>query len=122
MFKIRSDLGLVVSEKSLLDHDFNNMAANTSNVETICKIMKVSFRETDFPAGSMYWFAPKAVAQLASIPDELFDIERGLTDGAVAHAVERIISVLVRANGCEVADQSCINMSDEGLVTPQESN
>lgn len=122
LFKIRSDLGLVVSEKSLLDHDFNNMAANTSNVETICKIMKVSFRETDFPAGSMYWFAPKAVAQLASIPDELFDIERGLTDGAVAHAVERIISVLVRANGCEVADQSCINMSDEGLVTPQESN
>jgi lipopolysaccharide biosynthesis protein len=53
-----------------------------------------------FPAGSMYWATVQALVPLLSLVDcDKFQYETGQTDGTYAHAIERIISLVVRRTG-----------------------
>jgi FMN phosphatase YigB (HAD superfamily) len=55
----------------------------------------------DYPLGCMFWARPEALAQLLDgrISYDDFPPEKGQTDGTLAHAVERVLALLARANG-----------------------
>jgi lipopolysaccharide biosynthesis protein len=54
-----------------------------------------------FPAGSMFWFRPKALSTLIDLDFSIeeFPEERGQTDGTLAHAIERGVLFVVEHNG-----------------------
>ena len=55
----------------------------------------------EFPAGSMFWFKPKALAPLldSGLTFDDFPEERGQIDGTIAHAIERAFLFIVEAAG-----------------------
>ena len=55
----------------------------------------------EFPAGSMFWFKPKALAPLldGDLTFENFPEERGQVDGTLAHALERAFLFIVESAG-----------------------
>ena len=55
----------------------------------------------EFPAGSMFWFKPKALAPLleSDLTFEDFPEERGQLDGTIAHAIERAFLFIVETSG-----------------------
>ena len=95
-------LGLVVPSKYLIEHSDHNMTYNHQPVADACRLMGLEFVRDRFPAGSMYWFRPEALARLSAIEPEAFDLERGLCDGTMPHAIERVIALLVRQEGYSV--------------------
>lgn len=95
-------LGLVVPSKYLIEHSDHNMTYNHQPVADACRLMGLEFAHDRFPAGSMYWFRPEALARLRAIEPEAFDLERGLCDGTMPHAIERVIALLVRQEGYSV--------------------
>ncbi|WP_170950235.1 rhamnan synthesis F family protein [Mesorhizobium sp. WSM3864] len=57
--------------------------------------------ELGFFAGSMFWFAPRALEPLKDIPEAslTFEHEDGQQDGTLAHAIERIFCQVARSQG-----------------------
>lgn len=55
----------------------------------------------EFPAGSMFWFKPKALAPLldSGLTFDDFPDECGQVDGTLAHAIERAFLFIVEASG-----------------------
>ena len=55
----------------------------------------------EFPAGSMFWFKPKALAPLldSDLSFEDFPEECGQVDGTIAHAIERAFLFIVESSG-----------------------
>jgi lipopolysaccharide biosynthesis protein len=54
----------------------------------------------EFFAGTMFWFKPAALQNLPDIVrEESWEKERGQLDGTLAHAIERILVDVARANG-----------------------
>lgn len=87
-----------------------------ANQATVCKLTQSLTASTlqdkdvqlGFFAGTMFWFAPKAIAALHDIPDELlnFEPENGKQDGTLAHALERLFGLLPRLSGYNVTSLS----------------
>lgn len=102
-FREDPGLGLVVPENHLIEHTDLNMASNHAGVAHACRILGLEFASDRFPAGSMYWFRPQALAGLEALQAIDFDIERGLCDGTLPHAVERLICLLVGKSGHTVS-------------------
>lgn len=56
--------------------------------------------DLEFFAGTMFWFKPGALQNLPDIVrEESWEKERGQLDGTLAHAIERILVDVARANG-----------------------
>ncbi|WP_346796476.1 glycoside hydrolase family 99-like domain-containing protein [Halomonas sp. Bachu 37] len=90
--------GVFCPKKYLIPHTEHNMTYDQETVDELCALLNINFNYSYFPAGSMYWFKPKALNGLEKIKPEFFDLENGLTDGTLAHAIERIISLLATNN------------------------
>ncbi len=59
--------------------------------------------EPDFFAGTMFWVRPKALASLRNLAlSDQFEPDQGKTDGALEHAVERVLSIAVKGAGYKV--------------------
>ena len=79
------------------------MLYNRENTNALAQLLQFKFKGTIFPAGSMFWFRPEALSGLELFESHLFEIERGLTDGTIAHAVERLFCKLCDHVGFEIA-------------------
>jgi lipopolysaccharide biosynthesis protein len=98
-FETCPEVGIAVPQSSLLAHDKNNMASNYEGVKYVCERVKLEFADFVFPAGSMFWFRPEALIDLTEMGTEDFDFERGLSDGTIPHAVERVFVLLAGKRG-----------------------
>jgi lipopolysaccharide biosynthesis protein len=103
--KFRGDqnLGLVVPENYLIPHTDHNMTFDHEVVARACGVLDIDFKYDCFPAGSMYWFRPKALEALCMFKSSDFDIEQGLVDGTLPHAIERIVCLVTKQSGYTVS-------------------
>ena len=99
-FKDDMSIGAYVAEGSL--GGFRSIGLNKSNIEYACKLLNIAYADGfSFAIGTMFWCKPKAIYQLASrkLSSKYFVIENGDIDGTFAHAIERLIGLLIQHNG-----------------------
>jgi lipopolysaccharide biosynthesis protein/ubiquinone/menaquinone biosynthesis C-methylase UbiE/outer membrane murein-binding lipoprotein Lpp len=96
-------LGLLVPGNSLIEHNDKNMTYSAQATAIVAQELGLDHWRGSFPAGSMFWFRPEALAPLLRLSPDDFDIERGLADGTRAHAIERLFCSVCEASGYEVA-------------------
>lgn len=94
--------GLLAPAELLIPHTEKNMTFSGTLTRDISEEINVPFTDGVFPAGSMFWFRPKALAPLLKISIHDFDVERGLVDGTRAHAIERLFSTVCEHQGFSV--------------------
>lgn len=95
-FRQQQDLGIIVPGKYLIPHTDHNMTYSGAIVKDLSSKLGLNFSYSEFIAGSMFWFRPKALESLLSIEESLFEVEEGLADGTLAHGIERILCQVVR--------------------------
>ena len=102
-FAENSSLGLMAPASSRATcadaHTVGNNAENMSYLLTRLDIAP-DF-QSEFVAGSMFWFRPLAFEPLAhsGLASHDFGVELGAIDGTIAHAFERILPLVVRQSG-----------------------
>lgn len=97
-----SDLGLLAPSGSLIEHNDKNMFWNGPHTNVLVEELELRDWHGKFPAGSMFWFKPEALSPLLKINDDRFDVERGLADGTMAHAIERLFGSICVAQGFRI--------------------
>jgi lipopolysaccharide biosynthesis protein len=95
-FRNNARLGMVAPIKYLIAHNDHNMTFDKEVVDRIAGHMQIDFHFDIFPAGSMFWFSPTSLEPLLALDDGFFEIESGLADGTCAHAVERMLCLIVK--------------------------
>ncbi len=113
-FKTDETLGCLVETNSLVKHTSKNMRHNRENVIAVASNLGFRFVPSSFPAGSMFWFRPDALARIEKVKPEWFEIERGLSDGTIAHAIERLFLSLCLENGFTVLRSDCVSSQVRG--------
>ena len=83
---------------------FINWGANYLNTQNFLRGLGIEIDNRnliEFPAGSMFWFKPKALAPLleSDLTFEDFPEESGQVDGTIAHAIERSFLFIVESAG-----------------------
>lgn len=96
------DIGLLAPKDHLLPVG-TYWGSNQHHVLSLGTKLGLSAEEISssyFPAGSMYWFRVDALLPLLSLVDpDKFEFEVGQTDGTYAHAIERVIGMVVSKSG-----------------------
>lgn len=91
------------SKYYLTNHKY--WGANRERLQKILNSCGVNTKNDDlklgFFAGTMFWFAPCALALIHHCAEELvdFEAENGKQDGTLAHTWERAFALLAKANG-----------------------
>lgn len=98
-FATNTSIGLIVPEKYLIAHNDQNMKYNRENISALSSRLEMNFKYDVFPAGSMFWFKPDAIRDLCRLKSSDFDVEHGLVDGTLPHAIERIFCLLAAKSG-----------------------
>lgn len=100
-------IGLVAPAGQLFKQD--TWRCGTGNlVARLRKELGVRGEADTFPAGTMFWMRPAAIALLLSADPGLLDFEReaGQVDGTLHHAIERILAHVAVAAGYRLIDTS----------------
>ena len=102
-FDSKKQLGLLVPRGSITDLSIEPI--NLGNRKWLDRLFKrlgtadlIGSYETHFPAGSMYWARVAALSPLmdqAKFNIDEFELEAGQLDGTLAHAVERVVGLVV---------------------------
>ena len=108
-FDVDPKIGMIVPDKYLIRHTDHNMTFNWDHVAQISKNLKIEFKYDHFPAGSMFWFRPGAMTSLYAIDEATFEVESGLADGTAAHAIERLMCMIVKSQKMDVITCSKLN-------------
>lgn len=80
---------------------------NRENIKTTCSLLDIQYTDDfSFPKGTMFWCKTEAIAQLASqkLESKYFVIENGEIDGTFAHAIERLVGLLIQENGYKILE------------------
>lgn len=102
-FRTQHDLGLVAPEGHLQPLSFY-WGANERNVVYLAARLGLSDINKDltlFASGSMYWVRLDAMRSLLDthLGEWDFEGEHGHEDGTLAHAIERVINLIVASSG-----------------------
>jgi len=106
IFQREPDVGLLVPAGSITDLSIPHI--HVLNVYWLDRLLArmgradlIGCYAIDFPAGSMYWFRVAALAGLDDVvlKDDAFEPELGQVDGALAHAVERLVALYAQERG-----------------------
>ncbi len=107
-FAERPDLGLVTADGSVLGPEqWGDNQALTANLLRRVELILVP-EELSFAAGSMYWIRGFALQGLRALnlSAEDFEPEAGQVNQTTAHAVERLIGVVVAEAGMTIHERS----------------
>ena len=109
--KIKYGAGIVVPTGHLLNCN-QYLGENGPHLTRLLERMRVPDgigAQTNYPGGSMFWFAPDALKPLLALnlQPEDFETETGQLDGTLAHAIERAFGV-----ACAMAHLDCVDSSD----------
>ncbi|THF54002.1 glycoside hydrolase family 99-like domain-containing protein [Allorhizobium terrae] len=97
-----NELGLLAPSASLIDHNDKNMLWNGHHTPLLIEELGLENWRGKFPAGSMFWFRPQALSPLLMISENRFDVERGLADGTISHAIERLFGSVCISQGFKI--------------------
>ena len=104
MLRENPKVGLVSPNRHLVPINLF-LGTNETNIRDLLKIYAINPAETDlskalFVAGSMFWFRNDALSLSRSRSATIkFERERGQLDGTMAHAHERVFSMLAEHSG-----------------------
>ncbi|MGV1003165.1 MAG: rhamnan synthesis F family protein [Candidatus Nanopelagicales bacterium] len=113
------EVGLITAPGSLLGPDY--WGRNEAATQALAQRLGIAFDlgSVQFPAGSMYWVRGTLLARLRDLrlTARDFPAEAGQTNLTLAHAVERVLGVMVTAGG-----QICLeSLPPEYLPAPSPS-
>lgn len=105
----RPEVGMLAPANQLFSQEKWRCGTGTL-VEHLCLNLGVKARATHFPAGTMFWLRPRAIAQLLTAAPGLLDFERecGQVDCTLHHAIERFMAHAAVEGGYRLADTSCL--------------
>jgi lipopolysaccharide biosynthesis protein len=97
-------LGSVTSDESILGPEF--WGGNEATTRELARRLELDFEESDlvFAAGSMYWVRGFVLQGLRGLNMSRHDFEEeaGQINATTAHAIERLLGVLVRESGLRI--------------------
>ena len=110
-FERHPDLGMVTADGSVLGPEF--WGQDEPVTADLLRRLDLRLRATDlvFAAGSMYWARTRVLRRLRDLRMSAadFEPEQGQVDGTTAHALERVIGVLVRGDGLRILERSSLD-------------
>lgn len=100
----RADVGIVFPQYFSAIRRFINWGENFQLAQEFSARLGISLDERwllEFPAGSMFWFKPQALAPILNcgLTFADFPAEKAQTDGTLAHALERIFLYVAEREG-----------------------
>jgi len=105
ILKTNKKIGVVYPESYYVVNEVNKIdpwRSNWKNCKVLAQRMGVNLnKDIEYPAGSMFWFRPKALKPLFNLDLKYSDFEEGggKTDGMLAHAVERLFTASAYRSG-----------------------
>ncbi len=105
LFKKEENLGFIAPTTMESVYPHYSWRTNRKKAGEIAKLIGINDSTLDsslyFPAGSFFWFRPKALEKLLSFPFKIEDFpeEPIPMDGTIAHAIERLFFLVGKDNG-----------------------
>lgn len=116
IFESERNVGLIFPEAYDMPLVGFSWLKNLGLGRNLCEKMKLEFFDGlfNYPAGSFFWARTDSLKRIfdLNLSIDNFPVERGQTDGTLAHALERILPFCVHAEGQEFA----IIDVDDGVV------
>ncbi len=97
--------GIVVAKGNSLSYN-DWIGSNEYNIKSFAKKANINIpKNFNFPAGSMFWFKPKALKLLTeNLDQDAFAPEEGQVDGTMAHATERLFGLICKHNNFKIIE------------------